>query len=188
VTATPATQAPAPQTNPAPVPDPPAVAAVQAPQKPNVPAQKPADPPKPAPAPESVHEPPPAPVAKAQPKPPPEPAAAEPKQTQEVAPAAVAVASPDVVRPVIPEVPAKSRSTIHGKVPITVRVEVDADGTVIESKVESGASSKYFAEIALQAARQWKFVPGEGSRAWNVRFEFTQSAQHPVSAQATPTH
>ncbi len=115
-------------------------------------------------------------------------ASAEPRLARQVANIPAEVSSPDVLRPVVPDVPSKARASIHGKVPIVVRVNADTDGTVIEAKVESGASSKYFAEISLQAARQWKFVPGEGQRAFNVRFEYTPNAQHPVSTQVTPTH
>ena len=98
------------------------------------------------------------------------------------------IQSADVVHGVIPDVPAKARVTIHGKVPIVVRIEADAAGAVTNTKIESGGSSPYFANLALAAARQWKFAPGDGARAWNVRFEFTQNAQHPVAAQVSPTH
>jgi TonB family protein len=94
-----------------------------------------------------------------------------------------AVAFPGVAQPVMPDVPAKSRSTIHGKVPIVVRVQADASGGVASAKIESGGSSKYFADMALKAARQWKFVPGADGREWLLRFEFVHDAEHPVSAK-----
>jgi TonB family protein len=90
---------------------------------------------------------------------------------------------PGVAQPVIPDVPAKSRATIHGKVPIVVRVQADASGAVTGAKIESGGSSKYFADMALKAARQWKFVAGADGREWLVRFEFVHDAEHPVSAK-----
>jgi TonB family protein len=98
-----------------------------------------------------------------------------------------AVAFPDVAQSVLPDVPAKAVSTIHGKVPITVRVQTDASGAVTSATVESGKSSQYFAELALKAARQWKFVPGADGRAWTLRFEFTHNTPHPVTAQVTPS-
>jgi TonB family protein len=94
-----------------------------------------------------------------------------------------AAAFPNVVQPVIPDVPGKSVATIHGKVPIVVRVETDASGAVTSAKVESGGSSKYFADMALKAARQWKFVPGADARQWMLRFEFSHDSQHPVAAK-----
>jgi eukaryotic-like serine/threonine-protein kinase len=125
-------------------------------------------------------------------------AAAEPNPDPKLEPAPAAAASPvvaasdvtspDVLQPVVPDVPAKARATIHGKVPIMVRVQADAAGSVTSAKIESGASSKYFAELSLKAARQWKFVPGADARQWMLRFEFTHDAQHPVAAQVTPAH
>ena len=120
-------------------------------------------------------------------------AAAEPKPAAAVdapssAPAASfaaasGVTSPDVTQSFVPEVLAKARATIHGKVPIVVRVQADDGGAVTSAKIESGGSSRYFADLALKAARQWKFVPGANAREWLLRFEFTHVAQHPVSAQ-----
>jgi TonB family protein len=112
----------------------------------------------------------------------------DPAQPQDPPPpvAATDILPPDVVQPVMPAVPVKSRSTIHGKVPIVVRIEADAAGSVTGAQIESGGSSKYFADLALKAARQWKFASGPGARAWTVRFEFTRNAERPVSAQVTP--
>jgi TonB family protein len=93
---------------------------------------------------------------------------------------------PGVLQQMLPEVPAKSRNTIHGKVPITVRVQVDSSGSVSEATVESGKSSGYFASMSLKAARQWKFAAGE-PREWTLRFEYVRNAEHPVSVQATPS-
>jgi hypothetical protein len=99
-------------------------------------------------------------------------------------PAPADVIPADVVQSVRPEVLAKARATIHGKVPIFVRVEADASGAVREAKIESGASSRYFADLSLTAARQWKFAPGDSPHTWILRFEFTHNADHPVSMQA----
>jgi len=113
----------------------------------------------------------------AEPKPEPPPAATAPVV------AAADVTSPDVLQPVVPDLSAKARASIHGKVPIVVRVQADASGAVSSAKVESGGSSKYFADLALKAAKQWKFVPGEDGRAWMLRFEFSHDAEHPVAAR-----
>jgi hypothetical protein len=116
------------------------------------------------------------------------PAPADPKPPPaDASPVVVAtnVTSPDVLQPVVPDVTAKARATIHGKVPIVVRVQAGADGAVTSATVESGGSVKYFADLALKAARQWKFVPGADGRVWMLRFEFTRDAQHPVPPQVT---
>jgi TonB family protein len=64
-----------------------------------------------------------------------------------------------------------------------VRVQADAGGAVTSAKIDSGGSSKYFADMAVKAARQWKFVPGADGREWLLRFEFVHDAEHPVSAK-----
>jgi len=162
--------APATQVSPSPAPAPVNPPPASAP----APASKPATPPREAKLPEVAK---PGVKAPAEPTPEPPAAAASPVAT------ATDVTSPDVLQPVVPEVPAKSRATIHGKVPIVVRVHADAAGAVTSASIESGASSKYFADMALKAARQWKFVPGADARQWLLRFEFTRDAQHPVAAR-----
>ena len=102
---------------------------------------------------------------------------------KEASPAPGDVIPADVVQPVRPNVAAKDRATVHGKVPISVRVEADPTGAVTEAKVESGGSSAYFADLALKAARQWKFASAESGSVWLLRFEFTKNPQ--VSTQAT---
>jgi len=115
-------------------------------------------------------------------KPPAEPKPSPPADAA-AAVAASDVSSPDVLQPFVPDVPTKAVATIHGKVPIVVRVQADPAGAVTSAAIESGGSSKYFANLALNAARQWKFVPGPDARAWMLRFEFTRDAKHPVSAR-----
>jgi TonB family protein len=88
-------------------------------------------------------------------------------------------ASGEVVHRVLPEVPAKARETIQGAVRLSVRVHVDPSGDVSAAEMESAGPSKYFANLAMNAARGWKFAPvaGDGrSRAndWLLRFEFTR--------------
>ncbi len=115
-------------------------------------------------------------------------AAAVPAPASPVTPAVPSPADvipDDVVASVRPDPIAKARASIHGKVPIFVRVDADASGTVTDAKIESGGSSKYFASISVKAARQWKFAPGDGARAWLVRFEFTKNNDHPVTIQAS---
>jgi serine/threonine protein kinase len=88
------------------------------------------------------------------------------------------------IQPVLPKVPDKARLTIHGKVRVSVRVETDPTGAVTSAMVQSG-TSKYFVDLALKAARQWRFASG-GARAWTIRFVFTRDEDQPVSAQAAP--
>jgi TonB family protein len=88
--------------------------------------------------------------------------------------------SAGVVKRVTPEVTPGARRTIHGKILVRVKVNVDAAGNVETAKIESGHGSKYFSGIALEAARDWKFSPataGEtGDREWKLQFAFSRTA------------
>lgn len=81
-----------------------------------------------------------------------------------------------VVRKVLPQVPAKALSTIHGTVRVKLRVNVDGGGNVVGSQFVTPGPSKYFAKLAQQAAEEWKFSPAhDGSRTWDLRFDFRQT-------------
>ena len=111
---------------------------------------------------------------------PPAPSAA-PVGSQPAAAAAAAQpaqASAEVPRSVvyqeIPSVPRNARESIHGHIKVTVRVAVDRSGAVVSEALEDPGSSKYFARVASEAARKWKFAPAgdRNSREWLLRFEF----------------
>jgi hypothetical protein len=60
-------------------------------------------------------------------------------------------------------------------------------------KNESPASSRYFGNLAMQAARQWRFAPVDPSpsahlREWMLRFQFVKDPKRPVSVQAISGH
>jgi TonB family protein len=76
----------------------------------------------------------------------------------------------------IPDVPRSARGTIHGRIKVAVRVTIDSSGSVTDAVVDNPGSSKYFARLATEAARKWKFAPAEtqDSRKWLLRFEFTR--------------
>ena len=95
----------------------------------------------------------------------------------EVNPATGSSEHDGIVQQVLPEVPQKARDTIQGKIKAKVRVHVDALGNVSEAEIDSPGPSKYFAQLALQAAQRWKFMPVQSgaqnaSREWLLRFEF----------------
>jgi TonB family protein len=83
---------------------------------------------------------------------------------------------PSVLHEEIPDIPRSARGTIHGRIKVTVRVTVDGAGSVTDAAVDKPGSSKYFARLATDAARQWKFAPAENQdpRKWLLRFEFTR--------------
>jgi TonB family protein len=84
--------------------------------------------------------------------------------------------SPAVLHEVIPDVPRRARDTIHGHIMVAVRVTVDSAGNVVDESLDNHGPSKYFARLATEAARKWKFAPTNDpvSRKWLLRFEFTR--------------
>ena len=86
----------------------------------------------------------------------------------------------EIIQRVLPKVPSEASRTIQGRVKVSVRVRVDPSGNVAEAKVDSAGPSKYFAQLALQAARRWKFAPAPDvdpghPREWVLRFEFERT-------------
>jgi hypothetical protein len=80
----------------------------------------------------------------------------QPEAPAPAANASVAKLPPgDVVNRVTPEVPREILATIHGLVKVSVRVRVDQSGSVVDAELDSGAGSKYFNRVALDAARRW---------------------------------
>jgi TonB family protein len=82
-----------------------------------------------------------------------------------------------VIHQVVPDVPRSARNTIQGKVRVGVKVSVDSQGNVVDAALASPGPSKYFARLAEQAARDWKFSPAQSegqpvSSEWMLRFAF----------------
>jgi TonB family protein len=89
-------------------------------------------------------------------------------------------AADEVADRVVPQVPQKARDTIRGTVRVAIRVEVGPSGEVSAVSIESPGPSRYFADLAIGAAREWKFAPapadgGSPRRTWILQFEFTQT-------------
>lgn len=94
----------------------------------------------------------------------------------------------DVVHQVIPNVPQSARDTIQGTVRVNVRVGVDRSGKVATANFDSTGPSKYFARLAMQAARDWKFTPAQAQsarREWILRFEFQRNGTRVHPFQVT---
>jgi TonB family protein len=97
----------------------------------------------------------------------------------------------EVLDQVLPNVSDKARATISGKVRVTVKLEVDAAGNVSQADLDSPGPSKFFADLALQAARHWEFSSPEVNgrsvpSTWLVRFEFSQDGTQAFPKQQTP--
>ena len=94
--------------------------------------------------------------------------------------------SPSVLHEEIPDIPRSARNTIHGRIKVSVRVTVDDSGSVTYATLESRGASKYFARLAIEAAKKWKFAPVDNhdSRKWLLRFEFTRGGA--IGRASTP--
>jgi hypothetical protein len=93
-------------------------------------------------------------------------------------------ASP-VVHEEIPAVSRGARDSIHGQIKVAVRVTVDRAGNVVAENLEAHGSSRYFARLAGDAARKWKFAPADSPapREWLLQFEFSRGG---VTGHALP--
>jgi len=118
-------------------------------------------------------------------------AAAEPLSTTTKATDSAGNASPEVLNQVMPDVQAKARRSIQGKVTVGVRVHADAYGAVRQATLGTPPASRYFSDLALKAVRRWKFRPvREGEvfvpQEWIVRFEFTREDTKVAVERAAP--
>ena len=102
-----------------------------------------------------------------------------------------AVARGAVAERVLPDVPTSARNTITGTVRVNVRVSVGPDGKVSGGTLDSPGPSRYFANLALQAARNWRFKPPQVNgnsvaSEWILRFQFTRSDTQVVPVEVSP--
>jgi TonB family protein len=118
-----------------------------------------------------------------------EPVPADSSTSAAVAPSGN-VTQGEVLNQVLPEVSAKSRSTIHGTVRVVVKVHVDSSGGV--TAVEPASTpSKFFGDAAVEAAKRWDFAPAKIAEhgvasEWLLRFDFTQANTKVLPSQTKP--
>jgi TonB family protein len=96
-----------------------------------------------------------------------------------------------VAHEVVPDVPKTARETIRGTVRVGVRVSVDSAGNVTDAELDPAGPSKYFAQLALEAAQQWKFDPPKVAGRnvlsdWLLHFQFTGQGTKVMPAQSAP--
>lgn len=92
----------------------------------------------------------------------------------------VATTGGKVVKQVVPDVPKSARNTVTGKIKVNVQVEVDPSGKVTNAKLTRSGPSRYFANLALKAAREWEFSAPElngqsSASAWTLHFRFSRA-------------
>jgi periplasmic protein TonB len=96
-----------------------------------------------------------------------------------------------VAQQVMPDVPQKASRTIEGTVKVSIQVNVDPGGAVSDASIDSQGPSRYFANLALQAAHGWRFSPAEiGGQAvasvWLLHFQFRQTGIQVIPVEQTP--
>jgi TonB family protein len=130
------------------------------------------------------------------------------KEPEPSGPAPVAIAAPQpkpaankspgefvhgaVLHQALPNVPQSALDTVQGSVRVGVRLQVDASGKVVGADLDSAGPSKYFANLAMKAARDWEFTPAkvDGQDApseWILRFEFAQDGTKVTPIEKSPT-
>jgi TonB family protein len=98
---------------------------------------------------------------------------------QQRTPGQIASAKGAIVHQALPNVPQQALDTIQGHFYVAIRVQVDPSGNVSDATIDSPGPSKYFADLALKAARNWKFQPaqpdGHPASAWLLQFAFSKT-------------
>ncbi len=84
---------------------------------------------------------------------------------------------PGALHQVIPEVSPTARHTIRGHIKVWVRVVVDRDGAVLGAVADRTGPSRYFEQVAIDAAKKWTFPPADGptQRLMQIRFDFSHA-------------
>lgn len=95
-----------------------------------------------------------------------------------------------VTRRALPRVPVSAKDSIWGTVRVSVLVDVDPRGHIVEAKLDSPGPSKYFARLSMSAAQDWKFEPPrvDGKivpSEWQIDFGYSKSD---TSATASERH
>lgn len=95
-----------------------------------------------------------------------------------------------VMRRALPRVPTNASDSIWGTVRVSVIVDVDPRGHVVEAKLDSPGPSQYFARLSMAAAQDWKFAPPRVAGSivpseWLINFGYSKSD---TSATASEKH
>ncbi len=88
-----------------------------------------------------------------------------------------------VLHQVVPTVSQNARNTITGTVRVRVRMTTDNAGKVANTSFESAGPSRYFARLAMEAARQWEFSPGAPGNSV-VEFQFRRDGVRAVAVNS----
>jgi TonB family protein len=104
---------------------------------------------------------------------------------------ASAVVKGAVLEQVLPDVPRSASDTITGTVRVRVRVAVEPAGNVTAATLDAAGPSKYFANLAMRAARRWKFKPPQRdgrdvASEWILNFGFSRTSNTVSPVEVAP--
>jgi TonB family protein len=96
-----------------------------------------------------------------------------------------------VSRRALPRVPVSASNTIWGTVRVSVIVDVDPRGRVVEAKLDSPGPSRYFDRLSMAAAQDWKFTPprvdgGIVPSEWVINFGYSKTDTSASAAERHP--
>ena len=114
-----------------------------------------------------------------------------PANPEPVAQPARGVVQGAVTERVLPDASRSARNTIQGRIKVKVAVAVDSAGEVSDATLDNPGPSKYFAGLALRAAKQWRFKPAQidgqpVSSKWILRFQFRRETTDVVPTETVP--
>lgn len=97
----------------------------------------------------------------------------------------------DILSRDVPQVPQRASNTIHGTVGVAVRVNVDPTGAVTNAEYATHGPSAYFARLALDSARNWKFKPPQQNgralpSSWLLHYKFRRTGVDVTPNQTRP--
>ncbi|UWZ87028.1 TonB family protein [Occallatibacter riparius] len=117
-----------------------------------------------------------------------DPAAREPKALPQ--PSGPTVKG-EVAQRVTPEIPERAARGIRGKVEVRIKLAVDHSGNVMNASIVSDGRSRYFANLALESARKWRFHPAKihgqaASSTWDLHWVFRPNGTEVTPTEITP--
>jgi TonB family protein len=130
-----------------------------------------------------------APPAEPESKPPEQPPSISGKPDK--APTPGGEAKGEVLSRVVPDVPRKAGGTIQGTVTVAVRISVDSTGAVTNAEYAAHGPSAYFAKLAMDSARNWKFKPPHVNghpvaSTWLLHYAFRRGGADVTPVETNP--
>jgi TonB family protein len=114
-----------------------------------------------------------------------------PAESSEVRSGSGATVKGEVPGQVMPDILPSANASLHGQVNVAVRVNVDSAGKVTGTSLDSPGPSKYFAKVALESAKDWKFKPARVAgnavaSIWILHYQFTQGKTDVTPVETYP--